>query len=59
MSDPIQFTLNGQIVVAGSDDTIWEVAKREGTTIPHLCHSGEKGYQPDGNCRACMVEVDG
>lgn len=59
MSDPIQFTLNGQIVVAGSDDTIWEVAKREGTTIPHLCHSGEKGYLPDGNCRACMVEVDG
>lgn len=59
MADAIQFTLDGQVVVAGPDETIWEVAKREGTTIPHLCHSGEKGYRPDGNCRACMVEVDG
>ncbi len=59
MADAIQFTLDGQVVVAGSDETIWEVAKREGTTIPHLCHSGEKGYRSDGNCRACMVEVDG
>lgn len=59
MADAIQFTLDGQVVVAGPDETIWEVAKREGTTIPHLCHSGEKGYRSDGNCRACMVEVDG
>ena len=59
MADAIQFTLDGQVVVAGPDETIWEVAKREGTTIPHLCHSGEKGYRADGNCRACMVEVDG
>ena len=59
MADAIEFTLDGQVVVAGPDETIWEVAKREGTTIPHLCHSGEKGYRSDGNCRACMVEVDG
>ena len=59
MADAIQFTLDGQVVVAGADETIWEVAKREGNTIPHLCHSGEKGYRSDGNCRACMVEVDG
>ena len=59
MADPIKFTLDGQVVVAERDETIWEVAKREGTIIPHLCHSGEKGYRPDGNCRACMVEVDG
>jgi formate dehydrogenase major subunit len=59
MANAIQFTLDGQIVVAGPDETIWDVAKREGTTIPHLCHSGEKGYRADGNCRACMVEVDG
>nr|WP_323780894.1 formate dehydrogenase subunit alpha [Amylibacter sp.] len=59
MADAIEFTLDGQVVLAGPDETIWEVAKREGTTIPHLCHSGEKGYRSDGNCRACMVEVDG
>ncbi|GGA05055.1 formate dehydrogenase subunit alpha [Neptunicoccus cionae] len=59
MADAIEFTLDGQVVLAAPDETIWEVAKREGTTIPHLCHSGEKGYRSDGNCRACMVEVDG
>ncbi|MFT7594022.1 MAG: formate dehydrogenase major subunit, partial [Paracoccaceae bacterium] len=28
-------------------------------TIPHLCHKPAPGYAPDGNCRACMVEVEG
>jgi formate dehydrogenase major subunit len=59
MTNPIQFTLDGKVVVATGDETIWEVAKREGTDIPHLCHSGEKGYRSDGNCRACMVEIEG
>jgi formate dehydrogenase major subunit len=25
--------------------------------IPHLCHSD--GLRPDGNCRACVVEIEG
>ena len=59
MSDKITFTLDGQQVEAAAGESIWEVAKRQGTTIPHLCHSGKKGYRADGNCRACMVEIDG
>jgi len=59
MADQIKFTLDGKEVTATADETIWEIAKREGTTIPHLCHSGAKGYRSDGNCRACMVEIDG
>jgi len=59
VSDSITFTLDGKDVVAQTDETLWDVAKREGTTIPHLCHSGEKGYRSDGNCRACMVEIEG
>ncbi|MFT5637244.1 MAG: formate dehydrogenase major subunit [Paracoccaceae bacterium] len=59
MSDSVRFTLDGKEVSATDGETIWEVAKRVGTTIPHLCHSGEKGYRSDGNCRACMVEVEG
>ena len=35
------------------------MARREGVTIPHLCHRPEAGYAPDGNCRACMVEIEG
>ena len=45
------------MVVAGQ--SIWQVAKQEGTDIPHLCHKDAPGYRSDGNCRACMVEVEG
>ena len=59
MADKIIFNLDGNSVEAEPGETIWEVAKKQGTTIPHLCHSGKKGYRSDGNCRACMVEIDG
>jgi formate dehydrogenase major subunit len=55
----ITFTLDGEEVTADNGETIWEVAKRHGTRIPHLCHLDRPGYRPDGNCRACMVEIDG
>ncbi len=59
MSENIKFTLDGREVEAGSDETIWQVAKRIGTDIPHLCYRDEPGYRADGNCRACMVEIEG
>ena len=55
----INFSLDGQEVSAHPDESIWEVAKRSGTLIPHLCYSDEKSYRADGNCRACMVEIEG
>src|SRR5579871_5155299 len=55
----IQFELDGKQVDAAAGETIWQVAKREGTDIPHLCYSPEPGYRADGNCRACMVEIEG
>ena len=59
MSDQIKFTLDGKEVAATADETIWQVAKREGTRIPHLCYLDKPGYRSDGNCRACMVEIEG
>ena len=59
MSDKIKFTLNGSEVEAAPDETIWQVAKRQGVEIPHLCYSPKPGYRADGNCRACMVEIEG
>jgi len=59
MSEPIRFTLNDRAVEAQPGETIWTVAERYGEEIPHLCHSPEPGYRPDGNCRACMVEIEG
>ena len=60
MSDKtVSFTLDGQTVKAGAGESIWEAAKRVGTDIPHLCHKDAPGYRSDGNCRACMVEIEG
>ena len=53
----IEFELDGKPVRAAEGETILEVADREGVTIPRLCYT--PGYRPDGNCRSCMVEIDG
>ena len=59
MSEKIKFTLNGKKTEAFPNETIWQVANRKGIEIPHLCYSSAPGYRADGNCRACMVEIDG
>ena len=59
MTDRIEFTLDGKAVSAEAGETIWQVAAREGVEIPHLCYSTQATYRPDGNCRVCMVEVEG
>ncbi|MBV8751649.1 MAG: (2Fe-2S)-binding protein, partial [Hyphomicrobiales bacterium] len=53
------FTLDGREIDIRAGETIWQAAKRLGTDIPHLCYAPEPGYRPDGNCRACMVEIEG
>ncbi len=55
----IRFILDGKEVEAADGETIWQVAQRLGAEIPHLCYSPAPDYRPDGNCRACMVEVEG
>ncbi len=59
MAEKVSFFLNGEPVIANNNESIWDVSKRHGKIIPHLCHSGKTGYKPDGNCRACVVEVKG
>ncbi|MDH4094740.1 MAG: formate dehydrogenase subunit alpha [Betaproteobacteria bacterium] len=54
---PVEFRLNGKTVVGRPDETIIETAKRHGVEIPHLCYA--PGLRPDGNCRACVVEIKG
>lgn len=53
----IGFTLDGREVIAFEGETILQAAKRHGIEIPHLCY--KEGYRPDGNCRACVVEIEG
>ena len=57
LNPPIAFTLDGRAVAAQPGETLIEVARREGVDITHLCWT--PGLAPAGNCRACVVEVDG
>ena len=50
-------TLNGNTCEAHAGESLLDLAKRLGIDIPHLCH--KPGLRPDGNCRACVVEVAG
>lgn len=59
MTKKISFLLDGRDVTAEPGETIWQVAEREGIAIPHLCHKPAPGYRSDGNCRACVVEIEG
>ena len=54
---PVEFKLNGRTVVGRADETLIETAKHHGIEIPHLCY--KEGLRPDGNCRACVVEIKG
>src|SRR5450755_3234660 len=51
------FRLNGTDASALPGETISEAAQRHGVEIPHLCY--KPGMRPDGNCRACVVEIKG
>jgi formate dehydrogenase major subunit len=55
--ETITFTLNGKSVTSLKGEPILEVAKREGIEVPHLCY--KPGLDAVGNCRACVVEIEG
>ncbi len=57
--DDVNFTIDGEAVSASPYETILQTAKRIGKSIPHLCCKDSEGYRSDGNCRSCMVEIDG
>src|SRR5580658_9359795 len=53
----VAFVLDGAAVTAHAGETILQAADRHGVAIPRLCY--KDGYRPDGNCRVCMVEIEG
>ncbi|SHG40088.1 formate dehydrogenase subunit alpha [Massilia sp. CF038] len=55
--EAVSFEINGKAVRGFAHETLIEVAKREGIEIPHLCY--REGMEEVGNCRSCMVEIDG
>ena len=53
------FFIDGQEIDIREGETIFRAARRLDIKLPHLCYSPQPGYRPDGNCRVCMVEVEG
>jgi formate dehydrogenase major subunit len=53
----VAFTLDQQTMHAFEGETILKAAERHGVQIPRLCY--QDGLRPDGNCRACVVEIAG
>src|ERR1700722_7052393 len=53
------FTLDGREVDIRPGETIFRAARRYRIKLPHLCYTPEPGYRADGNCRVCMVEIEG
>src|SRR5262249_27389928 len=58
-SKPNTFSIDGREVDIRADETISRAARRLGVKLPHLCYLPKPGYRPDGNCRVCMVEIEG
>src|SRR5882724_8762279 len=53
------FTIDDREIDIRPDETIFRAARRLDIKLPHLCYTPKPGYRPDGNCRVCMVEIEG
>jgi formate dehydrogenase major subunit len=53
----VTFELNGRQVTGKANETLIQIADREGIAIPRLCY--KQGLETVGNCRSCMVEIGG
>lgn len=53
----IRIVIDGTEVIGHEGMTILEAAEKAGVKIPTLCHKPD--LSPSGNCRICVVEVEG
>src|SRR5215475_9159933 len=53
------FTIDDREIDIRPGETIFRAARRLDIKLPHLCYTPKPGYRPDGNCRVCMVEIEG
>ncbi len=57
MKRSVNLTIDGLKASGSQETTILEAAKKIGIEIPTLCHAEELSVS--GNCRICVVEVEG
>lgn len=53
----IRLVIDGTEIIGHEGMTILEAAEKAGVKIPTLCHKPD--LSPSGNCRICVVEVEG
>ena len=53
------FFIDDREIDIREDESIFRAARRLDIKLPHLCYSPQPGYRADGNCRVCMVEIEG
>jgi NADH:ubiquinone oxidoreductase subunit E/NAD-dependent dihydropyrimidine dehydrogenase PreA subunit len=53
----VSVTIDGTAVAGQEGMTIFQAAQQVDIEIPTLCH--QDGIKPSGNCRICVVEVEG
>ncbi|MBL8673377.1 MAG: (2Fe-2S)-binding protein, partial [Rhodospirillales bacterium] len=53
----IAITIDGQALEIEPDATVLDAMTRLGIAVPALCHDDR--LRPAGDCRLCMVEIDG
>jgi formate dehydrogenase major subunit len=56
---PNTFFIDDREVDIREGESIFRAARRLDIKLPHLCYSPKPGYRADGNCRVCMVEIEG
>src|SRR5690349_18950209 len=56
---PKTFFIDDREIDIRPGETIFRAARRLDIKLPHLCYLPKPGYRPDGNCRVCMVEIEG
>jgi formate dehydrogenase major subunit len=58
-SKPKTFFIDDREIDIRDGESIFRAARRLDIKLPHLCYSPKPGYRADGNCRVCMVEIEG
>ena len=57
MNTPSTITINGRAIEFEKGQTILEICRGAGVTVPTLCH--DERLKPYGGCRLCIVEIKG
>ncbi|MGE0035406.1 MAG: formate dehydrogenase subunit alpha [Xanthobacteraceae bacterium] len=57
--NPNTFFLDDREVDIRAGESIFNAARRHDIKLPNLCYAPQPGYRADGNCRVCMVEIEG